>query len=246
MHVDVVLLPAHLTPGQLSGRVVAIFDVLRATTTMAAALAAGVQEIRIFPDVAAARAGAQTMPQHARLLCGETKCLPPPGFDLGNSPVDFNAEKHAGRTVFISTTNGTRAILAAKEAAAHFAAALVNASATARALAASGRDITLLCAGTDGQVAMEDLIGCGAVIDALFTAGPEPWIQGDPARIALRLFRDNRHRLREVLADGQGGRNVISAGLPKDVDFAARLDSLDVVAAIEGDPPAVRLAKMEG
>src|SRR5687767_9986732 len=97
MNVDVVLLPSELQPGQLAGRAVAVFDVLRATTTMAAALAAGVKEIRIFPDVAAARAAAAAYPGPQPILCGEAKCLPPPGFDLGNSPGAFQQAAHAGR-----------------------------------------------------------------------------------------------------------------------------------------------------
>src|SRR3954468_14343851 len=148
MQLDVVFLPSELQPGQLQGRAVAVFDVLRATTTMAAALSAGVGEIRLFPDIESARSAAQAFPGAGKLLCGEARCLPPPGFDLGNSPGAFNRESHGGRTAFMSTTNGTRAILAARDAAAGFVASLVNASAAAVALAATGRDITLLCAGT--------------------------------------------------------------------------------------------------
>lgn len=241
MTVDVVLLPAELRPHQLASRAVAVFDVLRATTTMAAALAAGVGQIRVFGDVAAARAAAEHHPAASRLLCGEANCLPPDGFDLGNSPGAFRPAAHAGRTAFVSTTNGTKAILAAGGAAARFVAAVVNASAVARALAAAGRDVTLLCAGTDGQVAMEDVLGCGAVIDALRRHGVPVLPARDTARLAHRLFQDNRYRLREVMADADGGRNVTAAGLAEDIDFAARLDALDVVGEVEdGDPPIVR------
>jgi len=249
---DVVLLPAELQPGQLRDRAVAVFDVLRATTSMAAALAAGVAEIRIFPDVESARAAGGAFTSGPRLLCGEARCLAPPGFDLGNSPGAFNHASHTGRTAFMSTTNGTRAILAAREAAVCFVAALVNASAAAAALAATGRDITLLCAGTNGRVALEDVLGCGAVIAAIESqqlAGNKPQLElvNDSARIARRLFLDNGHRLREVMVDGDGGRNVIGAGLSQDIDFAARVDAVGVVGVVEsGDPPAVRLVRGAG
>src|SRR4051812_10265453 len=105
MRVDVVFIPSLLDDGHLRGRSVAVFDVLRATTSMAAALAVGVVEIRVSPAPAsAARAAGPASP--LRLLCGEEKCLPPPGFDLGNSPGRFTAE-HRGRVVHMSTTNGT-------------------------------------------------------------------------------------------------------------------------------------------
>src|SRR5947209_3654408 len=166
IRVEVVPLPRDHSPHQLEGRAVAVFDVLRATSSMTAALAAGAKEIRVFADLQSAAEAAAAFGER-RLLCGETRCLPPPGFDLGNSPGEFRRELHAGRTVFLSTTNGTRAVIAARQAAVVFVCALVNASALAHLLLETGRDVTLLCAGTGGQIAMEDLIGAGAVLGAM-------------------------------------------------------------------------------
>ena len=233
MQTDVVLLPSHLHAEQLRDRSCVVFDVLRATTTMTAALAAGVREVRLFASLDDARASAKAF-RGACLLCGEEKCLAPAGFDLGNSPGQFTPA-HRDATLFMCTTNGTRALLAARSAAAVYAGALVNASAVARRLRADGRDVVLLCAGTNGSVAMEDVLGTGAVLDALHV---EP--ASDVARMALHLFRAGRDRLGEILGDAQGGRNVIEAGLPQDIDFAARLDVFDVVGVASGDPLVVR------
>lgn len=240
LQVEVVLLPRDLRPRQVDGRAVVVFDVLRATTTMAAALAAGVREIRVFGDLTAARAAAGGFGSEA-LLCGEEQCLPPPGFDLGNSPGAFAHKSHAGRVAFMCTTNGTRAILAAAGARALFVGALVNAGAVAGALAATGLPVTLLCAGTNGQVAMEDLIGAGGVLDALLRQG-QHIPADDTTRIAHRLFAAARDDLPGTLAQSQGGRNVIAAGLAPDIDFAARLDVLDVVGTVRGAEPIVRPA----
>src|SRR5688572_26417492 len=115
--VDVILLPAHLPPLAGADATVVVFDVLRATTSIAAALAAGVSEIHVFGSTALAREAAAAFGRNGDvLLCGEEQCLPPAGFDLGNSPGAFTPALHAGRTLFMSTTNGTRAILAAREA----------------------------------------------------------------------------------------------------------------------------------
>lgn len=242
MQVDVVLLPGDLRPAHLAGRVVVVFDVLRATTTMAAALAAGVKEIRVFGDTAeAARAAARHDDPATRILCGEENCLPPAGFDLGNSPGAFSRGLHAARTMYMSTTNGTRAILAAREAPVVLIGALVNASAVARAVAArwGDKEVTLLCAGTGGAVALEDVLGAGAVMDALarmVRAVPET----DAAVIAARLFLSARSNLRAALVESRGGRNVISAGLAPDIDFASVLDSFNVVGVVEKEPLAVK------
>jgi 2-phosphosulfolactate phosphatase len=236
MTADVVLLPRDLKPGQLRGRACVVFDVLRATTTMAAALEAGVREIHLYDNLDAARDAAGQSQLDRRLLCGESACLAPPGFDLGNSPGQF-LRAHRGATMFMCTTNGTRALLAARGAAELFTGAIVNASAVADACRRSGRDVTLLCAGTNGEVAMEDVIGAGAVMTAL-QAKPA----SDTARLAIRLFESSRNDLRAALADASGGRNVLAAGLPADIDFAARLDAVPVVGRASGDPLIVTRA----
>ncbi|HZL34310.1 MAG TPA: 2-phosphosulfolactate phosphatase [Tepidisphaeraceae bacterium] len=239
MFVDVILRPSDLQPHLLDGRTAVVFDVLRATTSMAAAFAAGVTEIRVFPDSSSARSAAQEF-EGPRILCGEERCLPPPGFDLGNSPLAFITSRHADHTVFMSTTNGTRAIFAARSAAQLFIGALVNASATARAVADRSLNAILLCAGTDGQIALEDLLGCGAVLDAL--SKRIPVLDGsDLCILARRLFAACHADLAGALRETRGGRNVIAAGLERDIDFAAALDRLpNIVGRVTGDPPVVR------
>jgi 2-phosphosulfolactate phosphatase len=237
VNLDVVLLPRLLEPHHLARRTVVVFDVLRATTTMAAALAAGVSEIRVFASLhEASRAAAA---DSSRILCGEEQCLPPAGFDLGNSPGAFRRELHGGRTAYMSTTNGTRAIVAARDAATVLTGALVNASAVARAAAAAGADVTLLCAGTGGAVALEDLIGAGAVMASLGRLVSVE-LQSDPALVARDLYRARGQDLRAALAEAVGGRNVIAAGLAPDIDFAAHVDALDVVGRVDGSTLTVR------
>src|SRR5579862_2988710 len=163
MRLDVVFLPKDLQPEHLNQRTVVVFDVLRATTSMAAALHAGATEIQIYPNTNAALAAGAAF-EGNRLLCGEEQCLPPPGFDVGNSPAAFLPDLCASRTILMSTTNGTRAIYAGRGASQIFIGALVNAAATAQALLAAKLDTTLLCAGTNGAIAVEDILGAGAVL----------------------------------------------------------------------------------
>jgi 2-phosphosulfolactate phosphatase len=241
MKADVVLLPRDLNAAALEGRVVVVFDVLRATTSIIAALAAGVAEVRVLENLEAARAAAAQF-AGPRLLCGEQRCLRPEGFDLGNSPGEFTPA-HAGKTLFMSTTNGTRALLAAQHAGTVLAGALVNAAAIAKSVAQFGRDLTLLCAGTDGRVAMDDVLGAGAVLEALrqFTYVE---LASDIARIALRLFGSCQDDLRGALAQATGGQNVLRAGLDGDLDFAARLSSIDVVGVLRPGPLRVSLLRL--
>jgi 2-phosphosulfolactate phosphatase len=241
MNVDVVLLPEMLPKEKLGGATVVVFDVLRATTTMAAALAAGVEEIHIFGSTSAARDAARR--SHGVLLCGEERCLPPDGFHLGNSPGSFHAAPHRGQTVFMSTTNGTRAILAARGARTTLTGAIVNAGAVAEALwrvAGAEGNVVLQCSGTNANVAAEDVIGAGAVLHALRPHG-RVTLASDVAQIAEDLFAANRSDLGGALRTTLGGRNVLAARLEPDIDFAARLDAIDAVGEVSAsDPPVVR------
>ncbi|HXE51989.1 MAG TPA: 2-phosphosulfolactate phosphatase [Tepidisphaeraceae bacterium] len=238
MTVDVVLLPRYLTPEDLSGRAVAVFDVLRATTTMTSALAAGVKEIRAFGEIDAAMAAAKQS-KDPHVLAGERNAIKPPGFDLGNSPGAFTPAQHRGQTVFMATTNGTRALVAAAEAQTIFAAALVNASAVAEALLSTGLDITLLCSGTEGFVSTEDVLGAGAVIDTILSLS-QVQLTSDILWMAHELFVAHRNNLLAALSNSRGGRNVQRAGLTPDLAFCAKLNSIPCVGVASGSPPVVR------
>ena len=217
--VRVVSLPAMLKPDDYQGRTVVVFDVLRATTTMAAAIDAGVREIRVFDSIGACQLAAGGC-SDLKLIAGEKDCLPPEGFDLGNSPGDYVAERCGGKTMFMSTTNGTRALHAARGATKLLTGAIVNARATADAISRLGLPATLLCAGTNGQIACEDLLGCGAVIARM----RQPLLVNDEARAALWLWEGSEPNLAVRLAECAGGQNVINAGLAVDVAFAAGID----------------------
>lgn len=237
MKVDVVVLPKDLTEAHVRHRAVAVFDVLRATTTMTAALAAGAREIRVFGSLDEARAAAKSF-TGAKLLCGETRCLPPEGFDLGNSPGAYVADVVRDKTLLMSTTNGTRAIVAARNAQKLFVAALVNARAAAEVLVRSKLDITLLCAGTDGAPAPEDLAGAGAVFFEL-SKQAEVDTSANAAE-AQALFLAGKDDLTRHLRATTGAKNVIAAGLEADVDFAARLNVFNVVGEVDPQNLIVR------
>jgi len=229
MDVEVVLIPAHLNGQSLSGKTVIVFDVLRATTTITAAFVAGIASVRAFADLADAKSAA-AIHNPRPILCGEVNALPAPGVDLGNSPGQFTVA-HAGREIFMATTNGTKAIEAARSASQMFVAALVNAKAAAMAAASTRRPILLLGSGTNHEIFMEDTIGAGAVCNLLQTLGYLP--VNDVTRMARRLFLGAANDLPTVLRDCQGGRNIIRAGLEPDIDFAARLDVFDIVGEVD-------------
>jgi 2-phosphosulfolactate phosphatase len=128
------------------------------------------------------------------------------------------------------TTNGTRALLASLAAERVFAASLLNASATADALLSAGRDVLLVCAGTHGRVALEDVIGAGAVLDAMRRRAAVTCSDG--AKLAQQAFVASLRDLPGVLRTTAGGQNVTNAGLSEDLRFLSRLDAIPVVAEL--------------
>lgn len=225
--VRVVMLPSLLREEDVVGRSVVVFDVLRATTTIANAIHAGVKEIRIYGALDEAKTAAGAFAGD-RLLAGEHECLPPDGFDLGNSPADFTTDRCADRTMFLSTTNGTKALVAARNADQLFTGSLVNARATAQALKDAKLPVTLLCAGTRGEFAMEDLLGAGCVIDRL----DDCFCEGDPAHLAYLVYRTLQVDVADYLKLSTGGKNIARAKLMPDIDFAARVDHLNVAVKV--------------
>ena len=240
MRVDVVLLPRDLQPEHLDGRAVVVFDVLRGDDVHGRRPGGGGPR---NPHLRRHRPAAPPLKENRSpaLPCSAARKKRFRRPVLIWATVRRRSLLRAsayGRTLFISTTNGTRAILAARGAAAIFIGALVNASATARAVAEMGLNVTLLCAGTNGQIAMEDLLGCGAVLDAMNRSRPVIE-ESDTRRIARRLFAAARHDLTAALRESQGGQNVLAVNLAPDIDFAASLDRLDIVGRVVGDPPVV-------
>ena len=242
------MITVSLTPDNLpalNDTQIVILDVLRATSTVVTALSAGAREVRLFDSLDAARSARKQWSSGPALLAGESQCLKPPDFDLGNSPRECVTEKVGNATILLATTNGTRAAVRAREAGAQtlHAASLLNATATARALMPQidARDTLLLCAGTNGQIALEDMIGAGAILFALLQATYRTDLAfTDTAWLAYHTFSAVRTRLPAALRLGQGGINVINAGLEEDIDHCAHLDALPIVAAVDASTLIVR------
>lgn len=254
------LLPSLIPPGALEGGVAVVIDVLRATTVMLHALAAGAEAVRPCGEIDDARALAASLPPGTALLAGERQGEPIPGFDLGNSPGSFTPESCGGKSVVMTTTNGTRAILASLAADRVLVAAFANRKATVDALRADGRPVHLVCAGTDGQVSLEDSLLAGAVaedLDArafeeaqaarpgslkLEPAPVETCLANDAAHLAAALWRevsalnDEGYPLADSLAEGRGGRRNRELGNDADIDAAAEVDRFGFAAELLRDP----------
>ncbi|MFN8186789.1 MAG: 2-phosphosulfolactate phosphatase [Gaiellales bacterium] len=201
-----------------------VVDVLRATSTIAQALAHGYRQILCCAEVDEATALRSRLGEG--LLAGERRCVRIPGFDLGNSPQEFL--EPLGETVVLTTTNGTRALVAAAERCELVvAASLLNLGAAVEAAREAGGDVVVVCAGVLGRFAMDDAYVAGRLVELL---GGDPT---DGAAAAVRL-RESFAGAEAGLGASQSARNLVAAGLDGDIAWCARESVLDVVPCVTG------------
>ena len=242
--IEVLFTPADFTAlaqRDLTGTCCVVFDVLRATSSMVAALSHGAQAIVPVAEIGEALVVRQK--DASVLLAGEregvrigpdlTGGIP---FDLGNSPREFTPGIVGGKTIVMTTTNGTRALRACLKAKGVLAASFLNLAATAEAvLKLNPRELLLVCSGTREQAAFEDVLGCGALCDLLwprFEAGQV----ADSTHMARALFLHSRDNLSAALSRSRNARRLLAIPeLKPDVAFCLRRDSCPLVAGLDKD-----------
>jgi 2-phosphosulfolactate phosphatase len=237
--VEVHLLPALAPPGCLAGGIAVVIDVLRATTTIIQALAAGCTAVRPCAEVDEARELADGLPAGKVLLAGERGGLPLSGFDLGNSPREYTAAVCSGTTLVLTTTNGTRALLRAAEAERVLVAGFVNYSAVCEQLRQDARPVHIVCAGTDGTVTLEDTLLAGALVDFLCEVGEVRL--NDAGRLAWDCFENHGRVLLGALQVSRGGTQLRELGYDDDIQAAAKVDQFALVPELRREPLRVEV-----
>jgi 2-phosphosulfolactate phosphatase len=231
VRLDVVFGAASLAPGELAGRVVAVIDVLRASTTIATALAHGARSVVPLESSDEVILRSKQFERGDVRLAGERRMLPVPGFDLGNSPREYTREAVEGRTILLSTTNGTPALLATQGARDVIVASYVNLRASLaflRAAARGGADVSIVCAGRERHFALEDAACAGRLVRGLMRRRPDVALN-DAAQASVLLDRRYGDRLDLLFADAVHGRALAEAGFAGDLDACAAVDACGVV-----------------
>jgi 2-phosphosulfolactate phosphatase len=216
-----------IVSAEVSGRTAVVIDVLRATTTISTALAAGCERVLPTRSPEEARARRAELPPGSVVLGGERGGVRIEGFDLDNSPLSYTTATVGGKTLIITTTNGTEAMGRAAGAAELVAASFLNVDAVQRWLSANADGIVICCAGEQGAPSQEDELCAGLLIDRLRAAGAD--LELNPAAAAALESWRAVTDLRAALRRAEHGQVLAGLGFAADVDFAARLDSITTV-----------------
>jgi 2-phosphosulfolactate phosphatase len=237
-------LPSLFSADKVSGSVAVVIDVLRASTTICHALAAGATEVIPCLEVDEARQIAAKHGPGRALLGGEREGVGIEGFDLGNSPEEFRPETVGGRAVAFTTTNGTRAMLSCNRARRVIIGSFVNLSAVFEQLLGK-QTIHLICAGTKCKITREDVLCAGAIVERLLSTNTAALCDlNDEARIACDAWLKTIGgaeadslgmvpTLAHTLCETQGGRNLIALDLERDIDAAAQIDKIRLVPELD-------------
>ena len=198
-----------------------VIDVIRATSTICQALASGYERVFCAAEVEDARTLREALGEG--VLGGERNAVRIPGFDFGNSPREY--DDPIAETLVLSTTNGTRAVVAAAQRCERvFVASLLNLSAVVEAAREAGDDVVVVCAGVQGTLALDDAFVAGRIVELL------GWQRTDAAEAAARLV-STWSGAEEAFRASKSGRNLLENApeLEPDIPFCARESVLDVV-----------------
>jgi 2-phosphosulfolactate phosphatase len=233
VRVDVFFGGQTIAPADVSGRIVVVIDVLRASTSIAVALANGARAVIPFETSEEAVTRAKAFERSDVKLAGERRMLPISGFDLGNSPREFTREAVEGMTVLMTTTNGTPAIMNTAGARDVVVASYVNYTAIftmLRAALRGGTDVTIVCAGRERQFALEDA-GCAGryVSNVSKRLGNATLELNDAAHACSLIDRKYGEHLTKLFDASEHGRALKDAGFADDLIACAAVDSYPVI-----------------
>lgn len=218
-------------PEQLIGKIVLVIDVLRATSVIATALHNGANKVQTTAIIEEALAQKNNNPK--LMLGGEHNAFKIPGFDLGNSPLEYRSEKIAKKTVLLCTSNGTQAIAKAKNARILIAVCFLNLNVVVKTLGQFNEDVHVICSGTNGTFSLDDGLCAGLIIHELQKV--KPINISDFGKLLSLPFKGEQADIFKLISFSKHAKTLIDKGLKADVKACAYLNSTAVIPRWEND-----------
>lgn len=226
---EVCLSPALLHLFDTRDTIVVIIDVFRATSTIAAALDNGAA--CVVPVSSIQQCISLGTEIENSLTAGERDGKVAEGLEYGNSPLEYPRSFIEGKTLILTTTNGTRLLHMVKDPAAIITGSFLNLSAVVNYLSRQGRNVLLACAAWKDRFNLEDTLFAGAVIEQVKERFD---INCDSARAANQLYQQSGGRFMDLLRDSSHFRRLSAFGLERDMEYCTTPDLHSVVPILEG------------
>jgi 2-phosphosulfolactate phosphatase len=208
-------------------------DVLRATSTIATALNAGAEGVQAFSDLQTLINVSEPWNPAHRIRIGERGGKTVDGFDLGNSPLDCTPKRVKDARIFISTTNGTRALECIQSVKTVLTAAFINRAAVVQYLLEHQPEtVWIVGSGWEGSYSLEDTGCAGAVVEGVLAGGNlslQTLAGNDEAVAAVMLYRNFQHDLVSLFEHASHGKRLVGLALYEDLKYCAQIDALQVL-----------------
>lgn len=210
--------------------IVVVVDVLRATSAICTAIHNGVEKMIPVADLAEAL----KYKEMGYLAAGERDAVKQSGFDFGNSPFSFMDESVKGRTIAISTTNGTQAVEAAKGSATIVIGSFLNLQALANWLIPQQREVIILCAGWKNRPNLEDTLFAGALAAELLKDSSF-YTHCDSTISACYLYEQGKDDLYGFLENSSHRKRLSNLHLENDIQYCLTLNTMDTIPVLQDE-----------
>ncbi|MFD2863527.1 2-phosphosulfolactate phosphatase [Mucilaginibacter antarcticus] len=227
---EVCLTPALIPLYKVEDYIVVIIDVFRATTSISYGIENGAEAI--IPVSQIEECSAYLEKGFDYLLAAERNGAVVEGFDFGNSPFSYTKEKVAGKTIVLTTTNGTHALHLSRNAKKIIAGAFINLTAVCNWLKQQNENTLLVCSGWKNNFNLEDTLFAGAVVDQLKGHG---FVVDDPAIAANDLFQLAKGDLNQYLKKTSHSDRLKALGIEADIEFCLKVDLTTAIPVLDGD-----------
>jgi 2-phosphosulfolactate phosphatase len=207
-----------------------VIDVLRATSTIATVLDAGAEAVQAFSDLELLMQTSEAWQPEKRLRAGERGGAKVEGFDMGNSPLDCTPAAVKEKRLFISTTNGTRALQRVEKSPIVVTGAVINRQSVVRFLLEKQPEtVWLLGSGWEGGYSLEDTVCAGAIAQSVMSQSTDIVVGNDEVVAAIALYKQWQDNLLELFHLSSHGQRLLRLGCDEDLKYCAKLDCLDVL-----------------
>lgn len=225
MKIDIAFLPKDIGEVNLSETICIVLDIFRATTSIVTSMANGCKEM--IPVLSVEDASLAAIKIESALFAGERQSIKIEGYDFGNSPFEFSKDKVKDKSIVMTTTNGTIAIKATEGAHRTLIGSCLNATAVCEQAKIYGKDILIVCAGTDGLFSLEDSLCAGLLVQLLTAEGNA--LLTDSARAALLVYTQAKDKLVETAVHSRNGKRLEDLNRMDDVEYCFQIDALQIV-----------------
>jgi 2-phosphosulfolactate phosphatase len=232
MKIDVAHFSNALSKELVQNKVAIVIDIFRATSVIVTALASGAKNIVVFSEVDEALRAYNEAKDINIILGGERLMHKISGFHYGNSPQSYIIPDVYNKTIFLTTTNGTKAIEFCKEAQETYISSFLNCTYLADYLSHVECDICILCAGSKGEFSLEDCLCAGMLVKLISESKKNE--MNDYAIAALKLYESSLDNLGIFLSGSKAYQNLLSSGYKKDINFCLRNNIYNVLPKYNG------------